>query len=227
MIGKSWIAGILVLASATAAAAANEVAGPAAGGSAPAVYSQPQPQGLITIFSNMGGKYPKAIYFCCNGFFIQGPTSGGHELWNAQAFTPSVNRTLRRIEVALAYGGGTNEAVIGLYSDNAGVPGTALRSWRVSNLPNYQTCCVIQAVTDSSGISVTAGVQYWVVVKTGSTDRNALIGWLYNTTDQVDAVPFAQYCSNDAGGAPCSTANDAWTAIGGQIPGLAFAVKGN
>ncbi|HWE06232.1 MAG TPA: hypothetical protein VG274_05955, partial [Rhizomicrobium sp.] len=44
--------------------------------------------GLVTIFSNLAGHYPKGEYWCCEGYNVMGPNSGAGEQWMAAAFTP-------------------------------------------------------------------------------------------------------------------------------------------
>ena len=207
------------------------IAGPAATSrdSLPGAYTPPpqRPAGLVTIFSNLATKYPKSLYFCCYSYSVEGPNSGGHELWDAEAFTPASDQTVTRIEIAITLGAGTNEAVVAIYNDNSGVPGTALKTWHVTNLSGYNTCCDLAVLKDNAGIPLTAGHQYWVVLKTDSTNKDSGIQWHANTSDQIDSMPFAQYCSNDAGGPTCSTTNDAWQPDGSVIPGLALGVFGH
>ncbi|HUJ45826.1 MAG TPA: choice-of-anchor R domain-containing protein [Rhizomicrobium sp.] len=183
--------------------------------------------GPVIIFDNIARKYHKSLYLCCDPFFIDGPTSGGHMLWDAEAFTPASNHTITKIQVAAGYGGGTNEIVVALYADNGGVPGTVIKSWRRKNLPPAYSCCDLVSFIVSPGIPVTGGTKYWLVLKTDNTNKDAAIAWNANTTDQISGMEFAQYCSNDLGGPTCATTNDQWTATGIVKPGLAFAIIGN
>ena len=187
--------------------------------------TQPNDEGLVSISGNIGKAYPKGSYWCCEGFTITGPTaiSGFPEFWSAAAFTPTANHTVIKIEVAVGYVEGTNGLVLALYNDASGVPGTLIKAFSVSSLPNFGSCCTVEAVTDKAGIAVTGGTQYWVVLKTNSKESNTYAAWNVNDTDQVDPAPAAQYCSQDKGGS-CSN-NDVWTAFQSQ-PGLAFAVLG-
>jgi hypothetical protein len=187
--------------------------------------TEPNDPSLVKIFDNIGTAYPKGAYWCCEGFTITGPTaiSGFPEFWSAAAFTPTANHTVTKIEVAVGYVEGTNGLILALYSDASGVPGKAIKSFAVSNLPNFGSCCTVVAATDNAGIAVTAGTQYWVVMRTGAKTSNTYAAWNVNDTDEVDSAPAAQYCSDDKGGS-CGT-NDAWSAFS-STPGLAFAVLG-
>jgi hypothetical protein len=182
--------------------------------------------GLVKIFDNIGTAYPKGTYWCCEGYTITGPNalSGFPEYWEAGAFTPSANHTVTKIEVAVGFVEGTNGLVLGLYKDASGVPGTAIKTWSLSSLPTFGSCCVFQTKVDKAGIPVTAGTQYWIVLKTNSKEANTWAAFNVNDTDQVDPATTAYYCSQDVAGS-CSN-NDKWSA-GSSIPGPAFAVLGS
>ena len=182
--------------------------------------------GLVMIFDNIGTAYPKGSYWCCEGYTITGPTalSGFPEYWEAAAFTPSASHTVTKIKVAVGFVEGTNGLVLGLYTDASGVPGKALKTWPLSNLPTFGSCCIVETRADATGIPVSAGTQYWVVLKTNNSESNTWAAFNVNDVDQVDPAPTAFYCSQDQGGS-CG-ANDAWSA-GQSIPGPAFAVLGN
>lgn len=236
MIWKSFLALTALTLAGTGAIAAGDGAVLSKDGSIAiatrpvSTYSPPgeTPSGLVTIYSNLGKKYPKAPYFSNGGFAIYGPNNaaGYHELWDAVAFTSNGNHTITRIQFAANIMSGTNEIVVALYSDAGGLPGTALKTWRVSNLSPFPSCCTIEA-KGTTGIPVTDGTQYWLVFKTDDTNKDSGVIWNYNTTDMVDYIPFAQYCSADVGGASCGAYNDIWRAAGSLSPQLAFAILGS
>lgn len=168
--------------------------------------------GLVTIFSNLASKYPKGEYWCCEGYNIMGPNSGLGEQWMAAAFTPGANHTVTKIEVAVGYTQGTNGVVISLNKDSNGMPGSALKTWNASALQNFGTCCAIVVKSDRSGIPVSAGKQYWIVLSTNGNETDTVDAWNFNDTDQVDTTTLASYT------------NDQWTVF--QASGVGFAVKG-
>ncbi|MGH6890356.1 MAG: choice-of-anchor R domain-containing protein [Rhizomicrobium sp.] len=188
------------------------LAGPAVGPLTKAPTHRPGP---IEIFDNMFPvkKYPYGTYFCCLGPTIAGPDNSygtPAESW-AEAFTPVVDATVTRVEVGVGYSVGTNSVNIGLNSDAGGVPGTALVSRDVKNLPPFGSCCA--TMTLRSGVQVTAGTKYWVVLGTDAGDADLLGGWNYDTMDQVTDIDQAENIGNG------------WRA-GAIAPGVALAVWG-
>jgi hypothetical protein len=182
--------------------------------------------GLVKIFDNIGTAYPKGTYWCCEGYTITGPSglTNFPEYWEAGAFTPSADHTVTRVRVAVGWAGGTNGLVLGLYSDANGVPGTSLKSWALSNLPQFGTCCTVETKGDSAGIAVKANTQYWIVLKTNNNESTTFAAWNVNDVDQIDPQPTAFYCSDTKGGS-CGSSDDKWNASH-ATPGPAFAVLG-
>jgi hypothetical protein len=173
--------------------------------------------GLVTIFNNLAAKYPKGEYWCCTGYNVMGPNSGAGEQWMAATFTPGANHTVTRIEVAVGYSQqGTNGVVLSLNDDNNGVPGKALKTWNALGLPRFGTCCTLVVKSDSSGIPVSAGKQYWIVLSTNSKEADTVDAWNVIDTNQVDPATVATYPGT----------NNKWNAFQ-TTPGLAFAVKGS
>ena len=142
--------------------------------------------GLVTIFSNLASEYPNGEFWCCTGYNIMGPSSGIGEQWMAAAFTPHANHTVTKISVAVGYSQGTtNGAVLSLRQDNNGAPGKTLKGWTLSALPVFGTCCALAEASDPSGIPVSAGQQYWVVLRTNANQLDTVDAWNVDDTDQV------------------------------------------
>lgn len=171
--------------------------------------------GLVTIFSSMASKYPKGEYWCCTGYNVMGSQSGVGEQWMGAAFTPDADHTVTRIEVGVGYSEqGPNGVVISLNEDKGGMPGKALKTWNVSGLPTFGACCVVVAETDKSGIPITAGKQYWLVLSTNSKEAQTVDGWNVSDADQVDQANLASFDGT------------IWHTFQ-AAPGVAFAVKGS
>ena len=170
---------------------------------------------LVTIFSNLAARYPKGAYWCCQGYNVMGSNSGVGEQWMGAAFTPKADHTVTKIAVAAGYSQqGTNGIVVSINDDNNGVPGQALQTWNVTGLPRFGDCCAVVVVSDASGIPVSAGKQYWIVLSTNNNETSTVDGWNVNDTDQVDLQTLASYT------------NGRWTAFQ-ATPNVGFAVIGS
>jgi hypothetical protein len=139
---------------------------------------------MTKVFDNLS-KYPDGVYWCCTSFIVSGPDSDfGQQSWIGAPFTPNASVTVSKVVLGLGHDSGKNAVVVTLNSDSGGLPGTELASTTVSNLPEFPGCCaLIQA--KFKGVPVSAGQQYWVVVKTNNKDTNTLAGWAFNDTEQV------------------------------------------
>ncbi|HEX4080180.1 MAG TPA: choice-of-anchor R domain-containing protein [Rhizomicrobium sp.] len=151
--------------------------------------------GLVTIFDNIGKKYPDGTYWCCTGNTMLGPNGlpGNSEWWLGAAFTPSANHTVTRIEVAASIVQGTNSMTLSIANDSGGVPGEVIKSWVIKNLPPLGSCCVVMVQDDKAGVPVTAGTQYWITLTTDTKEADTWSTWEYNDTDQTAAGPTAYY----------------------------------
>jgi hypothetical protein len=168
--------------------------------------------GLVTIFSNLAAKYPNGEYWCCSGYNIMGPQQG--EQWIAAAFTPNANHTVTKIDVAAGWSEGPNGLVVSLNADNKGVPGKTLKTWMVSGLPLFGTCCGLIELSSRKGIPIAAGRQYWVMLSTNDSETDTVDGWNVSDADQVDQATIASYSDNQ------------WHVFQ-AAPDVAFAVKGS
>ena len=147
------------------------------------------------IFGNLATKDPKGVYWCCAAYPVTGPKSPVGEYWTAAAFTPATKATVTKVTVAIGYESSTKsyDVLLSLNVDNNGVPGQALKTWKITfpgGKPVFGSCCVVKSKMGS--VPVSANTQYWVVV---STEANSDIwaGWNSNDSDQIDQIPYAQY----------------------------------
>jgi hypothetical protein len=181
--------------------------------------------GLIEIANNFT-QYPDSPYWGWLGYSVFGPgqqAGRGTEWWLATAFTPKSSRLATRVEVAAEYDYGTNGAVLALYDDAGGLPGKALHSWQLTNLP-HAVCCTVAGGSDKRGIALTGGKQYWVVMRTNAKLQNAVVVWALTEFADVQkhGSSFALYCSGSCG----SWKNKAWNLQSPMLYGLAFSVLG-
>jgi hypothetical protein len=153
------------------------------------IYSQAPAleRGLTKIFDNLS-RYPDGVYWCCTSSLISGPNSEfGSQVWIGAPFTPSANSTVSKIVLGLNYDSGTNAMVVALNKDSGGLPGKELASARVSGLPDFPSCCAV-AQAKFNDVPLSAGQQYWVVVRTDKKTADTFGGWSFNDTEQVNEV---------------------------------------
>jgi hypothetical protein len=170
-----------------------------------------EPSTDLTIIAGNLSKYPNGVFFCCYGYTVSGPSSFlGSANWVAIPFTPTSNMTVKEVEVSVGWGGqGTNGVTVSVNLDANGLPGTALASLNATGLSDYGQCCQLVVAKSGTGLPVTQGTQYWVVVSTSISTQNTYDVWAFNSTD-MRSYPFASY----------STA-DGWTKSDGLLPGYA------
>ncbi|MGC9991634.1 MAG: choice-of-anchor R domain-containing protein [Candidatus Cybelea sp.] len=195
---------------------------PAAQVAAPANYAHAK---LVTIVSNLAS-YASGRYWAFEGSPVTGPEGqrGFPENWRAVAFSPSANHTATAVQVGVALSSGTNGLVLSLNRDDKGVPGKAIATAQLSDLPAFGTCCTIKAATLGKGVPLKAGTRYWVVVSTNSSELTTNATWMYNDTDQVDSFLEASYCPTNCGSASGWTPYQSDTVSGSE---LAYAVLGS
>jgi hypothetical protein len=138
----------------------------------------------------------------------------------AEIFTSSGNFEVTQIDTGLVYQNGTNSAVVSLWTDSAGQPGTELGSWNASNFPISTSLSSTtsslsggQIIAGITGVEVLAGQHYFLEVAPGASDTG--LTWFEQTTAGGSAM-YGQLDSPTA----------AWEQQAGDPDG-AYAVFGN
>jgi hypothetical protein len=109
----------------------------------------------------------------------------------AMPFKPKINATAKEVLIGLGYlGGGTNNGSVSINADAGGVPGTALKTWTVSNFQREGSCCQLVALKDRVGIPLQGGTQYWIVAGTGSHSKQGSYQWNFVWNDAQGRVAF-------------------------------------
>lgn len=133
--------------------------------------------GLVTIFSNLGTGNNVYNGSVGSGILGQNVPNQIFPEWLASGFTPTADHLVTQIQVGVTYVEGPNGVILSLNDDNAGVPGQPLKSWRLPNLPTFGTCCTLQTVNLTTGIPVTQGKQYWIVLQTPPHNQSTWDVW--------------------------------------------------
>jgi len=109
---------------------------------------------------------------------VAGPDSDVGQQWFAEPFTPKNNAEVTRIRVAILNDDGTNSVTISLNEDASGLPGNALRTWNLKNLPQGWGCCELERINVKNPIPVKQGTQYWLVASTNANTTDTYDRWM-------------------------------------------------
>jgi hypothetical protein len=155
------------------------------------VPAQEIPEGLITIYTNLGPKtdaYLGTDGWDITGFNSFGGSSSAFEI--ALPFTPKSSSHLSQVRAALQYNGsGSNQVDFSIYSDAGGTPGTLLAGpVTVTNLPHFPSCCTL-AVANFTPLAITGGSQYWIVANTPASGPGSDFVGVWNWNHKT--LPFA------------------------------------
>ncbi len=135
-----------------------------------------------TVFNNFAAGHG---YNCCTGWTVSGSTSPPGLSTSANEFTALVTGSVSQIDVAVGWVTGTNGATVSFWTDNSGTPGAMLGSWDISNLPTFGTCCSFSTISGISGINVSAGQNYFLLLSAPSDTWDA---WNFNSTGDKGLV---------------------------------------
>jgi hypothetical protein len=164
-----------------------------------------------TLYSNLG---TDPVYQCCNGWTVSGSGTVGTSFTAANEFTAMASGSISQIDIGIGYVTGVNSFYAAIYSDNGGLPGTQL--WRqdgLSSSQNFGGCCGLVSITGITGVSLTAGENYFLVLGPESTGDTSWLAWNWsNSATGLDLF------STDGGGT--------WTSNGTQ-PQSAFDIIGS
>ncbi len=175
-----------------------------------------------TFYSDLG---PSGnVYNCCSGWTMGGSGTLGSYYYDANEFTAGASGSVSQIDIGVGYVTGTNSFFASLWTVGSnGLPGTELGQW--NNLTSSQTfggCCGLVSITGISGISLTSGDNYFLVIGPTTGSSTTWEAWNWNNQGAVGTLLQASSgCTDGGGGAGCS-----WNSFGGQTLG-AFDVLGS
>ncbi len=175
-----------------------------------------------TFYSNLG---PSGnVYNCCTGWTMGGSGTLGQYYYDANQFTSGASGSISQIDIGIGYVTGTNSFFASLWTDNgSGLPGTELGQWNnLSSNQNFGGCCGLVTITGISGISLTAGQNYFLVIGPTSNSSTTWEAWNLNTPGDTGLLlQTSSGCTEGGGGAGCS-----WSSFSGSTLG-AFDVLGS
>jgi hypothetical protein len=180
---------------------------------APASYKAVR-TGQTTIFDNLATLDKKGVFMVGTGFAFGGPNSLVGLTQLAAAFTPAQAATVTEVEVAAGYiEGKKHTAIVTIYADNAGAPGSTL--WQgQARMPIDGNCCKTVTLTVTGGPQLAAGTQYWLGLSATPKGSDTFAAWLFNVADQIDP------------GLTAANLGAGWL-VNPSLPNVAFAIYGN
>ncbi len=133
-----------------------------------------------TYFDDFGSGFN---YNCCSGWTVSGTGTVGTSFTAANLFTSLATGTVSQIDLAVGYVTGTNAFYASVWTDSGGLPGSQL--WREDGLSSSQPfggCCGVVTITGISGLSLTAGQQYFVILGPENLSDTTWEAWNMNST---------------------------------------------
>ena len=166
-----------------------------------------------TFFTDLGPMGD--VYNESTGWTISGSGAFGESFTTANEFTSLASGSVSQIDLGVGYVAGfLNQFYAAVYTVNDGLPGTEL--WSQSNLSSNQEfggCCGLVTITGISGLTLTSGQQYFIVLGPESVSNDAYLAFNWNNQGATGIDLF----SNNGG--------QTWTSNGQQTIG-AFDILG-
>jgi hypothetical protein len=177
-----------------------------------------------TLFSDLGP--PGNVYNGGTGWTISGSGSVGTSFTGANLFTVggSGNFSVTSFDLGVGYVTGTNSFFASIWTDNAGLPGTEVGGAYWGNLSSSQTfggCCGLVTVTGISGVTLTGGQSYFMLIGPMTTSSTTWEAWNLNSQGVNGLDLYAETGCQDGSGTGC-----VWNSNGQQALG-AFDIQGN
>ena len=138
-----------------------------------------------TFFTDLG---PQGnTYECCTGWTISGTGTVGTSFTAANLFTSLLSGSVSQIDLGVGYVTGTNSFYASVWTDNAGLPGTELGVWNnLSSSTTFGQCCGLVTINNITGLSLTAGQQYFVVLGPMSLGATTWEAWNENSQNVMN-----------------------------------------
>jgi PEP-CTERM motif-containing protein len=135
-----------------------------------------------TLYSNFGSG--NTIYNCCEGWTVAGTGSIGTSFIAANEFQVTTGGSVSEIDVAVGLVLGPDSFYLDVDANNNGKPGAVLASFNNlnSNGNNAGSCCLYTSITGISGLNLSTGTNYWMVISPTSTSSTTLEVWNFSNS---------------------------------------------
>ena len=178
-----------------------------------------------TLFSDLGP--PGNVYQAGTGWTVSGTGLIGTSFTSANLFTVggSGNFSVTSFDLGVGYAGGTNTFFASVWTDNAGLPGTEVAgaSWgNLSSSQNFGGCCGLVTVSGISGVNLTGGDSYFMILGPMHVADTTFEVWNWNSQGVNGLDLYATSGCQNGSGSGC-----AWNSNGTGNPLGAFDVLGH
>ncbi|MGB8885886.1 MAG: choice-of-anchor R domain-containing protein [Candidatus Korobacteraceae bacterium] len=132
-----------------------------------------------TFFTDLG---PQGnVYNCCSGWTVSGSGTVGESFTAANLFTSLLTGSVSQIDLGVGFVTGVNSFYASVWTDNGGLPGTELGQWNnLSSGTTFGQCCGLVTISNITGLSLTAGTQYFVVLGPTTLGSTTWEAWNLN-----------------------------------------------
>jgi hypothetical protein len=174
-----------------------------------------------TLFSDLGTG--NDVYQCCNGWTVSGAGTVGTSFTQANEFTAMASGSISQIDIGIGYVTGVNSFYAALYTvGNDGNPGTQMGRWDdLTSSQNFGGCCGLVSITGISGIDLTAGESYFLVLGPEDVNDTSWLAWNLNSQGATGLDAFSTdggQTWNDSNGVQTIGAFDIIGGPGGTTP---------
>ena len=136
-----------------------------------------------TFFSDLNSD-PQNVYQCCTGWTVSGSGTLGTSFTAANEFTAMASGSVSQIDIGIGYVTGVNSFYAAVYTDSNGLPGTQMERWdNLSSQTTFGQCCGLVTISNITGLSLTAGQSYFLVLGPENLGDTSWLAWNENSTN--------------------------------------------
>jgi hypothetical protein len=134
-----------------------------------------------TLYSNLGTGTD--VYNCCSGWTVSGTAGTGTSFTAANEFQVMASGSVSQIDIGIGYVTGVNSFYVAIDSNNGGMPGSQLARWdNLSSSVNFGSCCGLLTISGITGLNLSTGTNYWMVIGPENTNATTWEAWNQNST---------------------------------------------
>lgn len=152
-----------------------------------------------TFFTDLGTG--SNVYNCCSGWTVGGSSTLTDSFTAANEFTAGATGSVSQINIGIGYVEGTNSFFAALYTASGNDPGTLIAQWNdLSSSETFGQCCGLLSITGITGVSLTSGDSYFLVIGPTNLTSTTWVAWNWNSQGVNGLDLYATSgCSNGSG----------------------------